>query len=63
MLKIVIEDLDTFESVDMMVQLAEGHEEKCYVDGVAGGLAAWLRCKVHVDKVDETWYVTIEEED
>ena len=61
MVKIVIDDLNIYESTTMMVQLAEGHDEESYVDGVAAGLSAWLTRHVHVDHVEGVWYVTLDE--
>ena len=61
MVKIVIDDLNIYESTSMMVQLAEGHDEVSYVQGVAAGLSAWLERHVNVDHVEGVWYVTIEE--
>ena len=64
MVKIVIDDLNIYESTNMtnmMVQLAEGHDEMSYVQGVAAGLSAWLKRHVNVDHVEGVWYVSIEE--
>ena len=60
-MKIVIEDLNTHDSTTMMVQMATGHDEVSYIEGLAGGLEAWLKRRVNVDNLEGTWYVTLEE--
>ena len=61
MVKIVIEDLNSYESTSMGAQLNKDQDEVSYVQGIAAGLQAWLKRHVNVDHVEGVWYVTIEE--
>lgn len=62
LVKIIIDDLNLYQSTDMMVQLIDKQDERSFVEGVAAGLQAWLRRQVNVDHVEGVWYLTIEED-
>ena len=61
MVKIVIDDLNLYESKTMMVQLTDRQDERTFVEGLAAGLQAWLERHVNVDHVEGVWYITLEE--
>ena len=60
MIKLVIEDLNTYESKTMVIELNATQDELSYVQGVAAGVQALLQRDVNVDHVEGVWYVTIE---
>jgi hypothetical protein len=62
MVRIIIEDLNEYESKTMGTQLTPSQDEFSYVLGVAAGLEAWLERHVSVDHVNGVWYITIADE-
>jgi hypothetical protein len=61
MVRIIIEDLNEYESKTMGAQLTSSQDEFSYVLGIAAGLEAWLERHVSVDHLNGVWYITIED--
>jgi hypothetical protein len=59
--KVVIEDLNLYETKTVIVQLNQSQDEMSYVQGMAAGMQAYLSRNVNVDYLNRVWYITIED--
>jgi hypothetical protein len=59
--KVVIEDLNLYETKTIMAQLNQNQDEMSFVQGMAASLQAWLHRNVNVDYVNRVWYITIKD--